>query len=692
LKRYPIEKLRNIGFISHGGAGKTSIVEAMLYNSGAKERLGKVENGTTTTDYDPEEIERQISINTALGPCEWNGHKINAIDTPGYFDFIGEVKAGLRVVDGAVVVVEAASGVEVGTELVWRYADDYGIPRLVFINKMDRENADFERTLQQMRDSFGNHVVPLNFPIGAEASFSGVVDLVQMKAFVEEGGEVTETDIPGELSGRAEELREGLIESAVENDDELLMKYLEGEELSTEELMGAIRAGTSAGKLVPVLCGSVPKNIGIKPLMDALVNYLPSPADVGSVKGHHPESEEEIERELTENAPFSALVFKTMTDPYVGKLTLFRVYSGVLQSDSQVYNGTRKKTERVGQLFIPKGKEQEPIDQAVAGDIVAVAKLTETATNDTLCDRDNPVIFPPIQFPKPVFSVAVKPKSKGDEEKISTGLSRLMEEDPTFTMEKNLETGQTIISGMGELHLDIIAQRLKRKFGVEITMETPKVPYKETIRASAKAEGKYKKQSGGRGQYGHVWLEIEPNGESEFEFVDKIFGGVVPQQYRPAVEKGVLEAMAEGVLAGYPVTNVRVTLYDGSYHSVDSSEMAFKIAGAMAFRKGATEAKPVLLEPIVNVEVMVPEQYMGDVIGDLNKKRAKIAGMDQQGATQVIRANVPLAEMFKYAIDLRSLTQGRGTYTLEFSHYEEVPPQIAERIIEEARNQREQAG
>lgn len=692
MKRYPIDRLRNVALISHGGAGKTSLAEAMLFVAGAIDRLGRVDEGTATMDYDPEEVKRHISISMAIAPCEWKDHKINIIDTPGYFDFVGEVKAGLRVADAALLLVDAVAGIEVGTEMTWRYASDFGLPRMIFVNKMDRENANFFKVLDALRGGFGHQVAPVQIPIGAESSFKGVVDLVRMKAYVyTDAGKFQEQDIPGDLAERAAEYREPLIEAVAESDDDLLMKYLEGEALTTEEIVAGLGKGVTAGKIVPVLCGSAAKNIAVQPLLDAITGSLPSPADAGGVTGTNPRTGAEETRKPAEGEPFSALVFKTMADPYVGKLTIFRVYSGVLKSDSSTFNASRSARERIGQLFAPRGKVQEPIPEVWAGDIAAVAKLQETTTGDTLCDEANPIIFPAIEFPAPVFSVAVQPKTKGDEEKIGSGLARLAEEDPTFKVEKSTATGQMLISGMGEMHLDIITDRLKRKFGVDVTLDTPRVPYKETIRAKVQVEGKHKKQTGGRGQYGHVWLELEPTGDpnQEFEFVDKIFGGSVPQQYRPAVEKGVRETMAEGVIAGYPVTNVRVTLYDGSYHTVDSSEMAFKIAASLAFKKGFMDARPVLLEPIVNVEVMVPEAFMGDVIGDLNKKRGKILGMEPSGTMQVVKAIVPLGEMSRYAIDLRSITQGRGTFTMAFSHYEEVPAHIAQEIIAQAKKDRE---
>ncbi len=688
------DDIRNVCLISHSGAGKTSLVEAMLFDAGISERMGRVDDGNTTTDYDPEEQRRKISINLALAPCEWRGVKINLLDAPGYFDFVGEVRAGLRVSEGALLVLDAVGGVEVGTELVWSYAREYQTAVLLVVNKMDRENADFLRAVEAAREAFEARVIPLQIPIGKEESFRGVVDLVARKAYVFDGRAAAgfgEEEIPAELLPQVEEWRESVVEAAAEADDVLLEKYLEGEELSEEEIWAGLRRAVIERKVIPALCCSALSNIGVQPVLDACCRLLPAPSDAPPVEGRHPENEETVSRKPALEEPFSALVFKTVADPYVGRLSLFRVYSGVIRSDTHVYNPNKKRSERIGQLFIMRGKHQEPVAELRAGDLGAVAKLQETSTGDTLCDQAHPVVYPAITFPAPVFSVAVEPKSKGDEEKISSGLARLMEEDPTFRVEKNRQTLQTVISGMGEMHLDVITERLRRKFGVEVNLKTPKVPYKETIKSAAEAEGKHKKQTGGRGQYGHVFLRLEPLEPGKgFEFVDKIFGGAVPKQYIPAVEKGVRETMQEGVLAGYPVTDVMVTLYDGSYHPVDSSELAFKIAASLAFKKAFMDAQPTLLEPVMRVEVLVPERFMGDVIGDLNRKRGRILGMEPRGRSQVVRALVPLAEMFRYAIDLRSITQGRATYSMEFSHYEEVPANIAAEIIEKARKEKEE--
>lgn len=692
MKSYASEAIRNVALISHGGAGKTSLTEALLFTSGAINRQGNIEAGTTTTDYDPDEIKRQVTINVGLAPLEWGGVKINLLDTPGYFDFIGDLIGALRVADCCAVVVCAVSGVEVGTEKVWQYADDFELPRLVFMNKLDRENADFDGAMEQLQKHFGMNVVPVHLPIGKEESFKGVVDLVEEKAlyFSDDGKKVDTGDIPGELLEQAGALREKLIEAVAETDDELLLKYLEGETLEIEELRQGLRRGILERKVTPVLCGAAVSNFGSAPLLDFMERFLPSPLERGDISGVHPENEEELTRNPSPEEPFAALVYKTLADPYVGRINYFRVYSGMLKPDSQVYNANRGKSERVGQVFSMRGKDQVSMEQVVAGDIAAVAKLQQTATGDTLCDRGSPFQFPPIGFPDAVISFAVEPKTKGDEEKVSSGLSRFLEEDPTFRLERRAETRETVISGLGELHLEIIVSRLAQKFGVEVDLSTPKVPYKETIKGQTKVEGRHKKQTGGRGQYGHVFLELEPLASGEgFLFEDKIFGGVVPKQYVPAVEKGIREAMEEGVLAGYPVVDIGVRLVDGSYHTVDSSEMAFKIAAAMAFRRGVEQSQPVLLEPVMNVEITVPDAFMGDIMGDLNGRRGRIQGVDSAGELQKIRAQVPMAEMFRYSIDLRSMTQGRGFFTMAFSHYEEVPHQAAEQVIAAAEAEKE---
>ncbi|HHY76170.1 MAG TPA: elongation factor G [Firmicutes bacterium] len=690
MKEYTTDNIRNIALISHGGAGKTTLGDAMLFVSGGNDRFGRTDDGTSVLDFDPEEQRRKTTISTSIAPVEWKGCKLNVLDTPGYFDFVGEVRSALRVCDGAIVVVDATGGVEVGTELVWQYATEYEIPRLIVVNKLDRENTDFQATLREINEAFGSRATPLYLPVGKEANFKGIVDVIRGVMLTPgQNGKVTEGPVPDDMASEVADVKEQLKEAACDGDDELMEKYLEEGDLSDEEILRGLRLASQKGRIYLVVPVSAAKLIGIVQLMDAAIEYLPSPNAVPTVKGTLPGQETEVEREISVSAPFSALVFKTTADPYVGKLTLFRVYSGKFASNSTVLNATRNKTERIGQLYTIKGKTQEPVAVVNAGDIGAVAKLQDTLTGDTLCTQEDPIVFAPIKFPPPIYSVAVRPKTKGDEDKISSGLTRLTEEDPTIRVERNVETGETILSGLGEVHVEVTTGKLKRKFGVDVELTTPTIPYRETIKGTAKAEGKHKKQTGGRGQYGHVWVEFEPT-EAEFEFVDKIFGGAVPRQYIPAVEKGLREAMQEGVLAGYPVTGLKATLYDGSFHPVDSSEMAFKIAANLAFKKGCMEANPVLLEPIMRLEVMVPEQFMGDIMGDLNKKRGRIQGMESRGNFQVIKAMAPLAELQKYAIDLRSMTQGRGLFTMEFDHYEEVPPNIAETIIEEAKRRKEQ--
>ncbi len=680
MKEYSVDHIRNVVLLSHGGTGKTSLAEAMLYNTGATKRLGKVDEGTTVSDYDPEEIRRHISVNTSLIPCEWRDHKINLLDTPGYADFVGEMKGATRVADGCITVVDATSGVEVGTELVWRYADERDLPRLVFVNKMDRENANFSRTLGQLTEAFEGHFVPLQLPVGMGEGFEGLIDLVTMKAYVGE-----EKDIPPELLEEARSFQQTLVEAAAEAEDELIIKYLEGEELTAEEIRRGLVAGTKARSLILVLCGSATQLVGSQALLDAIVEYLPSPAE-REVRARSPLSGLEETLEVSPASPLAALVFKTFADPYVGKLTYFRVYTGAMESDSRALNASRNKEERIGQLFHLRGKEQEAVKSISTGDIGAVAKLQATSTGDTLCDKDHPLLLPEIGFPHPVYSAAIKPKTKADLDKMGTALARLVEEDPTLRVSREQDTGETILSGMGESHVEIAARRLEQKFGVEIETNVPKVPYKETIRSTASAEGKYKKQTGGRGQYGVVQLRLEPllRGQG-FEFVDDIFGGAIPRNFIPAVEKGLKEAIQTGVLAGYPAIDFRAVLYDGKYHPVDSSEIAFKIAASLGFKKAMEEASPVLLEPIMKLAITVPEEFMGDVLGDMNSKRARVMGMEQSGGLSIITAQAPLAEIQRYATDLRSMTQGRGYFTMEFDHYEEVPDHITQEIITRAR-------
>jgi len=691
MKDYKTENLRNIGLFGHGSAGKTTIAEAMLFNTGVLDRFGKVDDGNTVTDFDPEEIKRKISISAATAPCDWKECRINAIDTPGYFDFVGEAVASLKVVDGAIIALDSIGGVEVGAEKAWDFVTEGRKACMFFVNKLDRENASFSKVVEQLRGVFGNKIVPFALPIGSEASFKGIVDIIDMKAKIREGNKTVEGDIPAELKAEAEEYRNAIIEAAAQTDEELMEKYFGGEELSREEIIKGLRLGVVAGDVAPVLCGAAVKNIGIDVLMDTVVNFMPSPADSQVPEAINSKSNEKVKIPADVNAPFSAQVYKTIADPFVGKISMFKVMSGKLTADMEVLNSSKEKKEKLSSLFLLRGKKQVAVDKLVAGDIAAVAKLQFTTTGDTLCDANNPVVFDPIQFPAPSISMAIEPKAKGDEDKIGSGLQRLVEEDPTLKVEKNTETKQTLISGMGEQHLEVVTKKLQNKFGVEVVLKDPKIPFRETIRKSAKAEGKHKKQSGGHGQYGHVWIEFEPilDGSADFEFVDKIVGGVVPRQYIPAVEKGLRECIEEGVLAGYPVVNLRCTLYDGSFHPVDSAEMPFKIAASLAYKKGMAAASPVLLEPIYHVEVLVPDEYMGDIIGDLNKKRGRILGMEPCGKMQKVSAEAPLAEMFKYATDLRSMTQARGSFTMEFERYEEVPAQIAQKIIEAANAERE---
>ncbi|ADG81179.1 translation elongation factor G [Thermincola ferriacetica] len=684
-RQFALEKTRNIGIMAHIDAGKTTTTERILFYTGRVHKIGEVHDGAATMDWMVQEQERGITITSAATTCQWRGHRINIIDTPGHVDFTVEVERSLRVLDGAVAVFCSVGGVEPQSETVWRQADKYGVPRIAFINKMDRVGADFFRGLNMIRERLGANPVALQIPIGSEDQFKGVVDLVENQAIIytdDLGTQSDKTDIPEDLKEIAAEYREKLIEAVAETDEELMMKYLEGEELTVEEIKKGIRKGCIAVKLIPVLCGSAFKNKGVQPLLDAVVDYLPSPLDIPAIKGTNPETGEEDKRVASDDEPFSALAFKIMADPYVGKLAFFRVYSGVLQSGSYVFNSTKGKKERIGRILQMHANHREEISEVCTGDIAAAVGLKDTSTGDTLCDEKAPIILESMQFPEPVIAVAIEPKTKADQEKMGLALSRLAEEDPTFRTYTDPETGQTIIQGMGELHLEIIVDRMLREFKVEANVGRPQVAYKETIRSSVKAEGKFIRQSGGRGQYGHVWVEFEPLEPGQgFEFVNKIVGGVVPKEYIAPVEAGIREAMENGILAGYPAIDIRATLYDGSYHDVDSSEMAFKIAGSLAFKNGAVKANPVLLEPIMKVEVVVPEEYMGDVMGDINSRRGRIEGMEPRGNSQTIRGYVPLAEMFGYATDLRSRTQGRGTYTMQFSHYEEVPKNIADGII-----------
>jgi len=684
--KVPLERIRNIGIVAHIDAGKTTTTERILFYTGRVHRLGEVDEGSATMDWMVQERERGITITSAATTCFWRDHRINIIDTPGHVDFPIEVERSLRVLDGAVVILSGVEGVQPQSETVWRQADRYHVPRILYVNKMDRVGADFLRVVEMVRERLGAPAVPVQLPVGSEEAFQGVVDLVRMKSILyldDLGTRSSETAIPPEMRDLVEAYREKLLEAAAECDDAVMAKYLDGQPLSEADLKRALRKGTLAGKLVPVLAGSSFRNKGVQPLLDAVVDYLPSPLDVGAVRGTNPRTGEPEERPVDEQAPFCALAFKIMTDPYVGKLTYFRVYSGTLRAGSYVFNATRGVRERVSRILLMHANHREDIPEATAGNVVAAVGLRETTTGDTLCEESAPIVLEPIQFPEPVISVAVEPKTKADSDKLSAALAKLAEEDPSFRVRFDPETGQTLIAGMGELHLEIITDRLVREFKVEAHVGRPQVAYRETIRQPARGEGRFIRQTGGRGQYGHAVVEIEPLPRGGgFEFVDRITGGVIPKEFIKPVEEGVREAMETGVLAGYPVVDVRVTLVDGSYHEVDSSELAFKIAGSLAFKDAAQKAKPVLLEPVMKVEVTTPEAYMGDVLADLNARRGRIQAMEQRQGLRVITALVPLAEMFGYATDLRSRTQGRAVYTMEFSHYEEVPATVAEQVLQ----------
>ena len=687
-----LEKTRNIGIMAHIDAGKTTTTERILYYTGVTYKMGEVHEGTAVMDWMPQEQERGITITSAATTCLWKDYRINIIDTPGHVDFTIEVERSLRVLDGAVAVFDAVAGVEPQSETVWRQANKYNVPRIAFINKMDRVGADFFMSVNSMIERLGAKPIPVQIPIGKEEAFKGTIDLINMKACIFDnealGAKFVEADIPQEFLPQAIEHREKMIESLADFDEVIMDKYLSGEDIDAGIIKAALRRGTIELRITPVICGSAFKNKGVQQLLDAIIDYLPCPLDILSIRGTDPHTGKEVGRKASVSEPFSALAFKIMSDPFVGQLTFIRVYSGVMSTGSYVYNATKDVKERVGRLLKMHANKREDIKEIYAGDIAAVVGLKSTLTGDTLCNEDHPVILEAMEFPAPVISVAIEPKTKADQEKLSISLNKLAQEDPSFKVSYNEETGQTIISGMGELHLEIIVDRLLREFKVGANVGKPQVAYRETIRKKIKAEGKYIRQSGGRGQYGHVYIEIEPlEPGKNFEFVNKIVGGTIPREYIPAVEKGIKEALENGVLAGYPVVDVKVTLFDGSYHEVDSSEMAFKIAGSMAFKSAAGKAAPVLLEPIMNIEVVTPDEYMGDVIGDLNSRRGKIHTMTQRAKSQVISAEVPLSSMFGYATDLRSKTQGRATYTMQFSHYAEIPKTISEDIIAKVRGE-----
>ena len=684
-REFSLEKTRNIGIMAHIDAGKTTTTERILFYTGITHKIGEVHDGAATMDWMAQEQERGITITSAATTCHWKNHRINIIDTPGHVDFTVEVERSLRVLDGAVAVLTARGGVEPQTETVWRQAEKYNVPRMAYVNKMDITGADFFNVIKMMQERLQANPVAIQLPIGSEDTFSGIVDLIKMEAIIYEddlGKVADEVAIPDDMKDIADEYRDKLLEAVAEEDDDLMEKYLGGEEISEDEIRKAIRKATIACKMTPVTCGSSYRNRGVQPMLDAIVDFMPAPIDIPAIKGVNPDTGEEDHRDSTDDGPFAALAFKIMADPYVGKLAFFRVYSGTLSSGSYVFNSTKGKKERIGRILQMHANHRAELDTVYSGDIAAAVGLKDTTTGDTLCDESKPIILESMECPDPVISVAVEPKTKNDQEKMGIALQKLAEEDPTFRVRTDQETGQTIISGMGELHLEIIVDRMLREFKVDCNVGNPQVAYRETIRKSAKAEGKFVRQSGGHGQYGHCWLELTPQEPGEgFTFENKIVGGVIPKEFINPIENGVREAMDNGVIAGYPMVDVKVTVYDGSYHEVDSSEMAFKIAGSMAFRNGAEKANPVLLEPYVKVEVIVPEEYMGDVMGDINSRRGRIEGMEARNGAQVINAFVPLSEMFGYSTDLRSKTQGRGNYSMEVSYYDEVPKNIAEAII-----------
>ena len=684
-REFSLEKTRNIGIMAHIDAGKTTTTERILFYTGITHKIGEVHDGAATMDWMAQEQERGITITSAATTCHWKNHRINIIDTPGHVDFTVEVERSLRVLDGAVAVLTARGGVEPQTETVWRQAEKYNVPRMAYVNKMDITGADFFNVIKMMQERLQANPVAIQLPIGSEDTFSGIVDLIKMEAIIYEddlGKVADEVAIPDDMKDLADEYRDKLLEAVAEEDDDLMEKYLGGEEISEDEIRKAIRKATIACKMTPVTCGSSYRNRGVQPMLDAIVDFMPAPIDIPAIKGINPDTGEEDHRDSTDGGPFAALAFKIMADPYVGKLAFFRVYSGTLSSGSYVFNSTKGKKERIGRILQMHANHRAELDTVYSGDIAAAVGLKDTTTGDTLCDDSKPIILESMEFPDPVISVAVEPKTKNDQEKMGIALQKLAEEDPTFRVRTDQETGQTIISGMGELHLEIIVDRMLREFKVDCNVGNPQVAYRETIRKPAKAEGKFVRQSGGHGQYGHCWLELTPQEPGEgFTFENKIVGGVIPKEFINPIENGVREAMDNGVIAGYPMVDVKVTVYDGSYHEVDSSEMAFKIAGSMAFRNGAEKANPVLLEPYVKVEVIVPEEYMGDVMGDINSRRGRIEGMEARNGAQVINAFVPLSEMFGYSTDLRSKTQGRGNYSMEVSYYDEVPKNIAEAII-----------
>jgi len=685
---YEGKHIRNVGIVGHGGSGKTSLVSAILFDTGATNRLGRVDDGNAPTDYDEDEIERKITISAKLAFCEWNKTKINMLDTPGFGNFIQEARGALRVADAAIVVVDAVSGVMVQTEKAWGYAEEFQLPRLIVVNRMDRDTASFERSLNSIQQRLGRMCVPIQVPLGEERAFKGVVDIVQMKAYsyqADSSGKLSEGAIPDAVAARAQEYRDKLVEAVAESDEKLMEKFFESGSLSDEEMVSGLKKQVSEGKIYPVLYASGMNNMGIQPLLNAIVNFLPDAAARGTVTGKDTHGKE-IQRKIADNESFSAFVFKTFSDPFTGRITLFRVYSGTLTTELQPYNANKGVTERFGSIVLLQGKTQVAVPKLLAGDIASVAKLKETQTGDTLCDKAHPILYDTVKWIEPVISFAIEPKSRGDEEKISTAIHKLMDEDLGIRYVREPQTKEFLLSGQGQMHVEMAVARLKKRYGVEVLLHPPKVPYRETIKGKADVQGKHKKQSGGHGQYGDCKIRMEPLPRGgDFEFVNEVFGGAIPRNFIPAVEKGIQEARQKGVLAGFPTVDFRVVLYDGSYHDVDSSEMAFKIAGSLAFKKGIREARPILLEPVMNVEVHGPDEFAGDLMGDLNSRRGRVQGMEVRGHSTVIKAQVPLAEMLSYASDLTSKTGARGSYTMEFSHYDEVPSHLADKVIAHAK-------
>lgn len=692
MKTYPTKNIRNILILGHGGSGKTTLTEALAFNAGAVDRMGKIDEGNTLSDFDPEEKRRKFSISSSIIPLEFGGHKINLIDVPGYFDFIGDAYAALRVADAVIIVVDALSGVQVGTEKAIELLEKANVPAFIVVNKMDRENATFAKVMDELKETFGNKIVPFELPMGEGEAMNGVVNIVDMTGSQRKENRCFDVVITDEMKAELEPYRDMIMESVAQTSEALMDKYFEGEELTRDEIHSGIRKGVIDGELMPVLCTSATLNIGVETLENMLIEYLPSPGEGKFEVGKDPRNKKEIERKCSNNEPFSALVFKTIADPYVGKLSIFKVMSGILDHSVEIYNATQEIKEKANHIYVLRGNKKIEVEKLEAGDIGAFSKLSDTVTGDTLTSVKSPIVYDKIELPKPIIAMAIEPKTKADIDKLATGLHRLVEEDPTMTVSRNKETKQTLVSGLGEMHLEIISQKLKQKFGVDVNLVDMKVPYRETIKKKATAEGKHKKQSGGSGQFGHVWIDFEPGSDpnAPFQFVDKVVGGAVPRNFIPAVEKGLELCMIEGVLAGYPVTGVKATLYDGSYHAVDSDEMSFKMAATAAYRKGMKDAAPVILEPIYHVDITVPEEYMGDIMGDLNKKRGRIMGMDSaSGGKQRIMAEAPLAEMFKYATELRSMTQARGEFSMEFVRYEEAPMIISEKVIVAAQKEKE---